>query len=128
MTTIDLARLGLRPGANTAPLPRPQRQRAPRHRADARFLRGPIPWDWLVRAARLPGHALHVGVALWHLSGLHRQAAQVVLPTAVLRELGIKRTTAYRALTALEDAALIVVERHAGRLPRVTLLAAEEAP
>jgi hypothetical protein len=128
MTTIDLARLGLRSGANTGPLPRPQRQRAPRHRADERFLRGPIPWDWLVRAARLPGHALHVGVALWHLSGLHRQSAQVVLHSAVLRELGIARTTAYRALTALEDAALIVVERHPGRLPRVTLLAAEEAP
>ena len=128
MTTIDLARLGLQSGANTLPLPRPERQRAPRHRADERFLRGPIPWDWLVRAARLPGHALHVGVALWHLSGLHRQAAQVVLHSAVLRELGIARTTAYRALIALEDAALIVVERHPGRLPRVTLLAAEEAP
>ncbi|MCU0971805.1 MAG: hypothetical protein MUF57_08490 [Gammaproteobacteria bacterium] len=46
----------------------------------------------------------------------------------MLRELGIARTTAYRALTALEDAALVAVERHPGRLPHVTLLAVEEAP
>jgi hypothetical protein len=128
MTTIDLARLGLRPAETQSQPSRAQRHRAPRHRADERFLRGPIPWAWLVRAARQPGHALHVAVALWHLSGLHRQAAQVVLHSAVLRELGIARTTAYRALTALEDAALVAVERHPGRLPRVTLLAVEEAP
>lgn len=126
MTAIDLTRLGLRPDTTASSPSRTERRRAPRHRPDERFLRGPIPWDWLAQAARLPGHALHVAIALWHLSGLHRQAAQVVLHTAVLRELGITRTTAYRALAALEGAALIAVERHAGRLPRVTLLAAQE--
>jgi hypothetical protein len=38
-----------------------------RFRRGQKFLRGPIPWDWLSVASRLPGKALQVGLAIWHL-------------------------------------------------------------
>jgi len=118
---IDPDRLalgGTRPSAAATP---PSR-RAPRHGPGERFLRGPVPWSWLIRGARLPGRALQVGIALWHLSGLNGGAQTVVLSGAVLQELGVTRTTGYRALRTLEDAGLVAVDRHHGRLPRVTLL------
>jgi hypothetical protein len=42
-----------------------------------------------------------------------------------LRKFGISRWAAYRALIALESVNLIEVERHAGRLPRVTIVNSE---
>jgi hypothetical protein len=32
-----------------------------------RFLKGPVPWPWIVAAAALPGSALIVGLSLWRL-------------------------------------------------------------
>jgi hypothetical protein len=43
-----------------------------RHLPGEMFLKGPVPWDWLVVAGRLKGSALQVGITLWHLSGLAR--------------------------------------------------------
>lgn len=37
-----------------------------------RFLRGPVPLDWLKQAAKLPGRAFHAGVALWVLNGFQQ--------------------------------------------------------
>jgi hypothetical protein len=37
-----------------------------------RFLRGPVPLEWLQQAAQLPGRAFHAGVALWFLEGSSR--------------------------------------------------------
>jgi hypothetical protein len=34
------------------------------------FLRGPIPLEWLVKAAALPGKTLNVAIALWWLYGM----------------------------------------------------------
>jgi len=51
---------------------------------------------------------------------------QVKLSGTLLRELGISRHAAYRALEWLEKAELIEVERHSGRSPVVTLLDNEE--
>jgi hypothetical protein len=89
-----------------------------------RFVRGPIPWHWICRAARLPGAALPVSVALWLLSGI-RSTRTVSLGNAIVGELGVKRHAKYRALEGLEAAGLVSVERHPGRNPRVTLIAEE---
>jgi hypothetical protein len=96
-------------------------KRPPRHKHGERFLKGPIPWEWITRAARLAGHAWHVGTALWFLAGLKRKRT-VLLTSAVLDELGVGRRTGYRALEALEKAGLVEVERHVGRSPKVTIL------
>jgi hypothetical protein len=63
----DLDHLRLPPSATA---PRSPRSRPPRHRPQSAFLKGPIPWDWLDRAGRLPGKALAVGLVLWQKAGL----------------------------------------------------------
>ena len=92
-----------------------------RFRRGQRFLRGPIPWDWLSVAARLPGKALQVGLAVWHLAGL-KNAMTVELSRVPLENLGVTRQAAYRGLKALEDARLIEAARRRGRKTRVTIL------
>lgn len=85
------------------------------------FLKGPIDWRWLCSAALLPGRALHVAVALQYLAGLHR-LQMIQLSVRPLTELGLTRTTRYRALKALEEAGLVHVCRGNGKLPVVTIL------
>jgi hypothetical protein len=98
-----------------------QDNKPPRHKPGKRFLKGPIPWEWLTQAAKLPGHTLHLATALWFLAGIEKKRT-VKITHAILNELGVKRATGYRALEALEKAALVSVERKVGRSPRVTIL------
>jgi hypothetical protein len=77
---------------------------------------------WLERAAQQPGKALHVGIALWLFAGL-RRSGEVCLNLSRLSALGLDRYAASRGLRVLEAAGLVSVDRHAGRVPRVTLLA-----
>jgi hypothetical protein len=86
-----------------------------------RFIKGPLPLEWMAAAGRLPGHALHVGLCLWYLAGL-RRTETAVASYSVFAQFGVKRHAAYRALKAMERAELISVVRGPGRSPRVTLL------
>jgi hypothetical protein len=92
-----------------------------RFRRGQRFLRGPIPWDWLSVAAGLPGKALQVGLAVWHLAGL-KNAMTAELSRVPLENLGVTRQAGYRGLKALENAGLIKAERRRGCKTRVTIL------
>jgi hypothetical protein len=85
-----------------------------------KFLRGPIDWFWLTTAARLPGSALHVAVAIHFLNGFE-QTGTVKLKPSVWRQLGLKRHTVYRAVDELEAAGLISAERKKGCSPTITL-------
>jgi hypothetical protein len=85
-----------------------------------KFLRGPIDWPWLAAASRLPGKTLHVAAAIHFLNGF-QQTGTVKLSPSVLRELGVKRHAAYRAVEALEKAGLISTIRKRGCSPIVTL-------
>ena len=100
--------------------------RAPRRltRQSGMFLKGPIPWPWLSRAGQLPGKALHVAVVVHLLAGM-RRGGPVSLSGARLRELGVGRHAAYRALQHLEKAGLVDVQRHRDRQPVVTVLPTE---
>jgi hypothetical protein len=89
-----------------------------------RFLRGPISLTWLERAARLPGRALHVALAIRHQSALERTQT-VALPNKQLAEFGVDRDAKRRGLAVLEAARLISVERKAGRNPTVTIIELE---
>ena len=99
----------------------------PRRITRGPFLKGPIPWDWVTAAACLPGKALHVGVALWQRAG-KTKSRKVGLNLSRLDELGVGRSTASRALMALERAQLVSVERKHGRHPRVTILKCPRSP
>lgn len=101
-----------------------QRLGPPRPKGGGRFLRGPIPLDWLSRAAALPGRSLHVAIAVWFMAGLKKTS---VVPVSNITGLqfGLDRNAKYRALDWLENANLIKVERRAGRAPIVTILEAK---
>jgi hypothetical protein len=92
-----------------------------RYKKGEKFLKGPIPWDWLSKASQNPGKSLNVALAVWFLSGLNRSST-ISLSGSVLRGLGVKRHAGYRALKSLEHAGLISVYRHKGRNPVVTIL------
>ena len=94
----------------------------PRPRRGEKFLKGPIPWEGIAQAARLPGHALHVYIGVWLWIGVTR-SRRVALSTSWLsKHLHVDRFAAYRSLTALERAGLIAVRRQRGRHPVVTVL------
>jgi len=86
-----------------------------------KFLRGPIPLNWLSKAAALGGKALHEGLALWLLSGL-RRSKTVQLSGWALIVFGVRRHAGYRALKRLQDVGLVSVDQRAGRRPVVTIL------
>ena len=100
----------------------------PVRRAHTRFLKGPVPWDWVERAANLPGKALHIAMELWRESGCRSTLNDIPLSTNKLKSLGVGRKAAYAGLKHLEAARLITVERRDGCLSRVTILDAEPVP
>jgi hypothetical protein len=76
---------------------------------------------WLEKAARLPGRALHVALAIRHQSDLERS------PTVALRNkhckvFGVGRDTKRRGLADLEMAGLVTVDRKPRRNPVVTII------
>jgi hypothetical protein len=89
-------------------------------RQAGRFLRSPVPWEWIIAAHGLPGQALIVGLCLWRLAGA-MGSRTVMLGNVELEPFGIDRATKCRALAALERAGWIAVAREPGRFPRVTL-------
>ena len=84
-------------------------------------LRGPIPLHWLESAARLPGKALHAGLAVWFAAQL-AGSTSIALGNIAGNRFGLDRNAKYRALGWLEGAGLIVVARKLGRAPIVTIL------
>ena len=93
-----------------------------RQRRLARFLKGPIMLDLLQRAARLPGKALVVFLAIRHRADL-RGSPEVTLPTDYLAQWGVGQTAKIRALAALEGADLIrIVDRRPGHSSVVKLV------
>lgn len=86
-----------------------------------KFLKGPVPWSWIEKAARLPGSTLAVGFALWRLAGAMKSKT-VRLANSETKALGVGRSAKSRALAELEQAGLVTVERRPGCLPKVTIL------
>jgi hypothetical protein len=113
---IDPSRLRLGTRSKLGPT-----QRLPRPKAGEKFLKGPIPLNWLSKAARLPGKSLHVGIAIWFTASLSRSAT-IPLSNVAGLPFGLDRNAKYRALLWLEEAGLIVVHRKLGRSPMVTIL------
>src|SRR3954471_13243617 len=70
-----------------------------------RFLKGPVPWPWIVTAAALPGKALIVGLCLWRLAGATKNRT-IFLGNADLALFGVDRAAKSRALAVLERAGL----------------------
>src|SRR4051794_31683554 len=73
------------------------------------FLKGPIPWQWIIRASELPGKALVVGLCLWRLKGAMKKN-MIPLGNVELVPFRVDRAAKSRALAALERAGLISIE------------------
>jgi hypothetical protein len=89
------------------------RKRPPRHGSRDPFIKGPIPYTWIVKASRLPGSGLHVAMACRFLCCRYRGPNRWGLD-AYVRGLRISEQSARRALHAAELAGLLAVEREPG--------------
>lgn len=85
-----------------------------------KFIRGPIPLDWISRANALPGKAGAVGLALWFLAGVQKSQT-VKLTSEVEKIAGCGRKAVYAGLVVLEEAGLVRVERQSGARAVVTI-------
>ena len=92
-----------------------------KHRQTKPFLKGPVPMDWLYAAGSLPGQCLHVGILLWHESGMANNRTVPFRPSKA-RKFGRHRDTARRAIKHLENAGLIAVHYQPGRCLEITIL------
>lgn len=88
---------------------------------EALFLRGPVPLEWLGRAAALPGKTLNVAIALWWRHGITK-GKPFKLTQQALKYLHVERDAAGAGLVRLERAGLIKVERRAGQRPIISIV------
>lgn len=86
-----------------------------------------IDFDWLARAANLPGKTLHVACAIWFVASLHRTPTIRLAPYS-LRKFGVSRDCCYDSLRRLADAEQIALSARRGRLPRLTLVNRQLSP
>lgn len=96
-------------------------KRPPRHRQGEAFLKGPIPWCWLLQAAKLPGKALHVALLLWREAGCSKKRT-VRFRQSSGAEFGFHADTTKRGLRALAAAGLVKIRTLPGRALEVTIL------
>ncbi len=87
-----------------------------------RFIKGPIPLQWIIKAAELGGRTMNIAMALWYLSGL-KKSATVSLTHKTLDEFGVTRKTASRLLEGMQSHGLITIMRKPGCAPVITILA-----
>jgi hypothetical protein len=82
------------------------------------FLKGPIPMDWLEHAARLPGKALNLALALrWLVDMNGGKPTKLTAKALVL--LNVSEDACSDGLRRLETAGLITVTRQPGQRPTV---------
>ena len=112
---LSLPRETIRTSDKSRPL------KIPRHQGNEKFLKGPVPLNWISRATQLSGSAWHVGTAIWYLVGL-TNSPTVKLTQATLDLLGISRYAKYRALAELKTAGLISFDAIAGKNPKITVI------
>jgi hypothetical protein len=99
-----------------------------RHRQrKGRFLKGPIPTDWLSVAGSLPGKTLHVGVAIWFAHGFEKQP-RFRLTAKWYDWLEVGPFALRESLQRLKEAGLIRLEHRPGCSPIVTLLTVSKEP
>jgi hypothetical protein len=98
-----------------------QSKQPPRHKRGEKFLKGPIPMNWLYKAGQLSGKALQVALAIWFLAGMHN-SREIKISGPAVANFGVNRHAYYRGLNMLEHADLVSVRRGSGRKALVTIL------
>ena len=98
-------------------------------RRNGRFIKGPLPIDWLVKARSAGSPALQVGLIIWYLQGLNqprmKRRAMISLSNIEFKKWGMSRITKRRGIDQLEAAKLIRVKRIPYKNPQITILQAD---
>lgn len=97
-----------------------RRKGKPRQTGDW-FIWGPIPGEYVARAARLPGKSLTLWLALWS-EHFRRKGKPLRMTRELLHRFNITPDSAHRALEYLERAELLTAKRGRGKLATVQLL------
>lgn len=85
-----------------------------------RFVKGPIPLNWLQVASRCGRRGVELGLLLWYAAGWQR-TNPVKLTKVIRMEFNIGDKTTKRILVQMQDEGIVDVEFHRGRSPLVTL-------
>jgi hypothetical protein len=87
-----------------------------------RFISGPIPLDWLLKAQAQGHAAFYVGVFLWYFCGMNgrRERFRVGIPDLMLGT--ISRKTVQRGMKKLQSAGLISRSTKRGSKGHIQLL------
>ena len=92
------------------------------------FIQGPLPGSWMETAANLPGHSLHVALAIWYVRGLAKNKNKIVLERFHLNRFSVKKDSARRALQRLQDAGLIEYHKSGHKFIITVLKATSKNP
>ena len=118
-------RLCVYPSLDTSPISEIEVQTIALGRAHTRqlgrFLKGPIPLVPLATAARLPGKALSLFLAVHHQTTLTGKST-VTLPAGLLVDFGVNKDSKARGLRELEQAGLVSLQHRRGCAARVKLV------
>jgi hypothetical protein len=87
-----------------------------------KFVRGPIPLDWLRAANTCGRRSISVAVLLWY-GAAWQKSNPFKLSRDTLAELAVSPRTARRVLERMKSIGIVEVEFHRGRSPLVTILA-----
>ncbi len=98
----------------------------PKPQEGERFIKGPLPLDWMRKAAECGGRGTEVGLLLWYAAGWQKRNP-IKLSQSVVRQLPVHQKTCRRVISNMEQLGLIAVDRHKGRSPLVTLLPTPQA-
>ena len=87
------------------------------------FLKGPVSWDWIERAATSKNRStVLVGLLVWYLSGRQQTTVAVVLCAKQTEKLNLGRKGFNNGIRDLTRLGLIRVAQQPGRCVRVEIL------
>ena len=86
-----------------------------------KFLKGPIPLDWLTAATQLPGKAINVGIALWWIAGMSK-IDTVKLNRQALAAFNISKDAMRDGLKRLQQAGLVELTSRPGQRHTVRII------
>lgn len=88
---------------------------------NGKFVKGPIPLAWILKACSLGGNVAQVSWLLWFYYGL-TNGEPITLSNIKAEEFGLERRQKTEALSRLEEAGLITIEQAPGKAPIVKLI------
>lgn len=119
----DVARLHRRQSAQRGQKrkkPQSESTAIPKPKPRQKFVRGPIPLNWLHAALKLGDKSGHLAWVLWFLAGITGKNP-IRVTSALCKEFHISPRTTARLLERFAKAGLLSLDRRRGRGPDVTL-------